>query len=317
MNMTRIAASLCVAASLLAAGAAGAQQWPSKPVTIVFGTAPGGPNDNLSRIIGLHWEKKFGQRVIVESRPGASSTVAGAYVAKAAGDGHTLLNGAFPPVGIFIKELSYDPFRDLAPVTIIAQQAYYLLASAKMNVRTLKDLISYAKANPGKLSVGVVTAGPHEIESNAMVEALGVQANIIGYRGLATVYPALISGELNAALGATPAQLKTGEIVGLAMGGTRRNPGYPDIPTFRDAGVNYIPRAIFPFFAPGTTPRELAARISAEVAAVVKSEDFAERFTKTFNIEGVGTTPEETVKILRDDYDTQKRIAERVGIKPQ
>jgi len=317
MKFKSLIAGLCGLACLVSAGTARAQTWPSKPVTIVFGTAPGGPNDNLSRLIALHWEKKFGQRVLVESRPGASSTVAGAYVAKAAGDGHTLLNGSFPPVGIFIKELSYDPFKDLAPVTLIAQQAYYLLVSAKMNVKTLKDFVAYAKANPGKVSVGVVTAGPHEIESNAMVEALGIQANIIGYRGLATVYPALISGELNATLGATPAQLKTGEIIGLAMGSTRRNPSYPDIPTFRDAGVNYTPRAIFPFFAPGTTPRELVSRISNEVALVVKSEDFAERFTKTFNIEGVGTTPEETTKILRDDYDTQKRIAERVGIKPQ
>jgi tripartite-type tricarboxylate transporter receptor subunit TctC len=222
-----------------------------------------------------------------------------------------------PPVGIFIKELSYDPWKDLAPVTIIAQQPYFLLVSAKMNIRTLKDFVAYAKANPGRTSIGVVTAGPHEIESNALVEALGLQGNLIGYRGMATVYPALMSGELNATLGATPPQLKTGEIVGLAMGGGRRSANYPDIPTFKESGVNYEPRAIFPFFAPGTTPRDLLNRISAEVAAVVKSDDFAERFTKNLNIEGVGSTPEATAKILRDDFDTQKRIADRVGIKPQ
>lgn len=317
MNLRRIISSVCTTALCVMAGSVCAQQWPSKPVTIVFGTAAGGPNDNLSRIIAAQWEKKFGQKVIVENRPGASSTVAGAYVARAPGDGYTLLNGAFPPVGIFIKELSYDPFKDLVPVTIIADQAYYLLVSAKMNVKTLKDFVAYAKANPGKASIGVVTAGPHEIESNALVEALGIQGNLIGYRGLAAVYPALISGELNATLGATPPQLKTGEIIGLAMGGTRRNPAYPDIPTFREGGFNYAPRAIFPFFAPGTTPKDLVARISQEVAAVVKSDEFAERFTKTFNIEGVGSTPEETAKILRDDYNTQKRIADRVGIKPQ
>jgi tripartite-type tricarboxylate transporter receptor subunit TctC len=317
MNNKHLFSALCAAACLAAAGAASAQQWPSKPVTILFGTAAGGPNDNLSRIIALHWEKKFGQKVLVENRPGASSTVAAGVVARAPGDGYTLVNGAFPPVGIFVKELSYDPFKDLAPISIIAQQAYYLLVSPKMNVKTLKEFVAQAKAKPGTVSIGVVTAGPHEIESNALVEALGIQANLIGYRGLATVYPALMSGELNATLGATPPQLKTGEIIGIAMGSTKRNPSYPEIPTFIDGGFNYTPRAIFPFFAPGTTPKDLQNRISQEVAEVVKSADFAERFTKTFNIEGVGSTPDETAKILKQDYDVQKRIADRVGIKPQ
>src|SRR4051812_2525610 len=180
--------AVCVAASLglLQAGPTMAQSWPStKPVTIMYGTAPGGPNDLLSRIIASQWEKKLGQKVLVESRPGASSSAAGGVVARAAGDGYTLLNGALPMVGIFVKDLGYDPFKDLSPVSIIAAQAYYLLVSAKWNVKTLKEYIAYAKANPGKVSVGVVTAGPHEIESLLMLDTLGFQGNVIGYRGLA------------------------------------------------------------------------------------------------------------------------------------
>jgi tripartite-type tricarboxylate transporter receptor subunit TctC len=316
MNCRPLLAGACALAGL-AAGMAHAQQWPSKPVTIVFGTAAGGTNDIMSRVIGSQWEKKFGQKVIVESRPGASSTVAGAVVARAPGDGYTLLNGAMPPVGIFIQSLSYDPWKDLAPVSIIAQQLYYLLVSSKMNVRTLKDFIAYAKANPGKVSVGAVTAGPNEIESHAMLEALAIQANMIGYRGIAPIYTALISGELNAALGGTPPQLKSGEVVGLAMGGTKRSGNYPDIPTFREGGIAYEPRAIFPFFAPGSTPRDLVNRISAEVQAAAKSDEFFERFTRNGNIEGFGATPDETARILRQDFEAQKRIADRIGIKPQ
>ena len=317
MNQKRIVARLCAATALLAFGTAGAQQWPSKPVTIVFGTAAGGPIDLISRVVGSQWEKKFGQKVIVENRPGASSTVAGGVVARAPGDGHTLLHGSLPPVGLFIKELSYDPFKDLTPVTILATQAYYLLVSAKMNVRTLQDFIAYAKANPGKVSIGMIPIGPHEIETRVLVEKLGIQANVIGYRGLAVVYPALMSGELNATLGATPPQLKTGEIVGLATGGSKRNANYPDMPTFREAGVDYGPNSIFPFFAPGTTPRDLVARIASEAAAAVKSEEFAERITKIFSIEGSGVPPEVAAKMIRDEYDTGKRIADKVGIKPQ
>ncbi len=317
MNVKRIVTSLFTIAGIFTAGAAGAQQWPSKPVTIVFGTAAGGPIDLMSRIIASQWEKKFAQKVIVENRPGASSTLAGGVVARAPGDGYTLLNGAFPPVGLFIKELPYDPFKDLTPVTVVAKQAYYLLVSSKMNIRTLKDFIAYARANPGKVSVGMVPSGPHEIESNRMLEVLGIQGNLIGYRGLATVYPALMSGELNATLGATPPQLKTGEIVGLATGGSRRNPNFPDMPTFQEGGVQYEPSAIFPMFAPGTTPPALVSRISAEVAAAVNSEEFAERITKTFSIDPSGVTPEVASRIIRDEYETSRRIAQQVGIKPQ
>jgi tripartite-type tricarboxylate transporter receptor subunit TctC len=310
------AAAVFAAAALFAASAA-AQTWPSKPVTIVYGTAAGGPLDLISRVIALQWEKKLGQKVIVENRPGASSTLAGAVVARAPGDGHTLLNGSFPPVGIFIKELSFDPFKDLAPATILGTNPYNLLVSRKMNIATLKDFISHAKANPGIVSVGVVTAGPHEIETNAMLEALGVQANLIGYKGTATVYPALVSGELNAAIGGTPPQLQSGEILALAVGSSARNRNFPDVPTFREAGIAYEPRAIFPIFAPGTTPRELLNRISAELVAVARSEEFTERITKTYGIVPLGTTPEGAVKIIRDDYDTGRRIAARIGIKPQ
>jgi len=319
MKTSRLVAGLAVLGCMLAAGAceAQAQAWPTKTVTIVYGTAPGGPIDLISRVIAAQWEKKFNQRVVVESRPGASSTVAAAYLARAAGDGHTLLNGAFPPVGIFIKELGFDPFKDITPVSIVAVQSYYLLASKHMNISSLKDFIAYAKSNPGKVSVGIVPSGPHETESYAMLETLGIQANLIPYRGLATVYPALVSGELNATLGTTPPQLRSGEIVGLAIGSPKRDPDFPNIPTFRESGFQYEPQASFPFFAPGTTPRELVNRISAEVAAAAKSEDFANRITKSLHIEGWGPDPDTAAKYLREEYDKQKRIAERVGIKPQ
>ena len=308
---------IVLAAGVAFSAAAAAQSWPSKPVTIVFATAAGGPNDLISRTIALQWEKKLGQKVIVESRPGVGSSVAGAYLARAPGDGYTLMQGTFPPLGLFIKELPFDPFKDLAPVSIVAVQYYYLLVSRKMNVRTLKDFVAYAKANPGVVSIGMVASGPHEIETNSMLETLGIRANLIPYRGLATVYTAQMSGELNATLGTTPPALKTGEIVGLALGGSKRNPDYADIPTFREGGVQYDPQAFFPFFAPGTTPRELVSRISAEVAAAVKSEEFLNRVTKTLSIEGFGSTPDAAVKMIREDYDKQKQIADRIGIKPQ
>ena len=315
----RILIRLILAAGIaFAAAGACAQTWPSKPVTIAITTAAGGPNDLISRVIAFQWEKKFDQRVLVESRPGGGGTVAVGSVVRSAPDGHTLVIGSAPmTTSLFVKDIPYDPFKDVVPVSVVAVQYYYLLVSRKMNIRTLKDLVAYAKANPGALSIGMVPAGPHEIESNVMLEVFNIKANLIGYKGLAPVYPALVAGELNATLGTTPPALKTGEIVGLGLGGNKRNPDYPDIPTFREGGFAYDPTAYFPMSAPAATPKDLLNRIAAEVAAAVKSEEFANRLTKTLNIEGFGSTPDYAAKYMREDYDRSKRIADRLGIKPQ
>ena len=308
---------LCAVASTLGASVSCAQSWPTKPITLVYGTAAGGPLDLISRVIAADFEKRLGQNVIVESRPGGGSLIATGYVARAAGDGHTLLTGGSPAVALFVKDLPFDPFKDIVPVSIVGLQYYVLLASRASGLKTLKDFVAYAKANPGKTTIGIVPAGRHETETHAMLEALGITANLIGYKGLAPVYTALISGEVNATLGQTPPQVKTGEIVGLAVGGERRNVEHPQIPTFNEAGARYDPQVQFTMFAPGTTPRELLNRISAEMAVAAKSPEFFNRITKTLTIEGFGSTPEFAVKVLRDDYEKNKRIADRVGIKPQ
>jgi tripartite-type tricarboxylate transporter receptor subunit TctC len=313
----RIVATICLAAGFLAVGNATAQQWPSKPVTIVFSTAAGGPIDLIARTTGAQWEKKFGLKVLVESRPGGGGAVAGAYVTRAPADGHTLLMGGSGLTGLFVKELTYDPTKDLAPVSVLATLTYYLLVSRKMNIATFKDFVAYAKANPGVVSIGVVAAGPHDIEVNAMQEALGIRGNLIGYKGTAVIYPAMVAGEINATIGGTPPQVRTGEILALAAGRANRNPAYPEIPTFRELGVQYEPKAIFPVFVPAATPRDLMNRISAELVIVGKSDDFAERVTRAYGIEGLGTTVEAGQKMVRDEYDAAKRIADRIGIKPQ
>lgn len=318
MNATNLFRLAAAGAMIVAAVGAQAQTWPSRPITINFGTAVGGPMDLLSRVVSAQWEKKFGQRVIVESRPGVGGSVAFAYLVKQAPDGHNFVMSGSPlTTSLFVKNLQFDPFKDVAPVSIAALQQYYLLVSRAMNIRTLKDFVAYAKANPGKTSIGIVAAGPHEIETNLMLESLGISVNLIGYRGLASVYPALMSGELNATLGATPPALKSGEIVGIALGGSQRNPDYPDIPTFLEGGSQYNPQANFGFFAHGQTPRDVLNRASAELAAAVKSEEFKTRVTRVLNIEGLGSTPEFAEKYLRDEYARQKRIADRLGIKPQ
>jgi tripartite-type tricarboxylate transporter receptor subunit TctC len=317
LMILRVAMLSCLIACGLAAHESSAQGWPEKAVRIVYATPPGGPLDLISRVIAAHLEQRYGNSAIVESRPGGGGVVATAFVAHSPPDGHTLLMGGAPAIALFVKDLPFDPFKDVAPVSIVGLQYYSLLASRATGVKTLQEFVAYAKNNPDKTNIGIVAAGRHEVETYAMLDALGITGKLIGYKGLAPIYVALLSGEMNATLGQTPPQLKTGDIVGLAIGGEKRNPDYPDIPTFREAGFPYDPQVQFTLFAAGATPHSLLARISSEMAIVAKSSEFYNKITRPLTIEGFGSSPEAAVRILREDYDKEKRIVDRVGIKPQ
>jgi tripartite-type tricarboxylate transporter receptor subunit TctC len=187
-----------------------------------------------------------------------------------------------------------------------------------MNVRTLKDFIAYAKANPGKVSLGAVATGTHELEIHSLMLTLGFTGNVIGYKGIAPIWVALISNELDATLSAsTPPQQKTGEILAIAVGGEKRNPAFPDVPTFREQGVVHDPLASYYMLANGATPRAVLDRISAEMTAVAKSPEFDTRVTKTINIVGVGLSVDGTNKFMRDEYDRLKKVADIARIVPQ
>jgi tripartite-type tricarboxylate transporter receptor subunit TctC len=304
------------ASSLLVSGNALAQQnWPTRQITIIVGTAPGGTYDTIARLLASHFEKKWGQPAVVESRSG--NILATSLVARAAPDGYTLVMGASNNAHLFIKELNFDPTKDLTPISVLGIQNYLLLVSRGAKVKGIADFMAQAKASPGKFNFGVVTGGPHDIETNDMQSALGIKVTHIGYKGIAPIYVALMANEIDGALGTTTPQLKTGEIIALAIAGEKRHPEYPDVPTFRESGIKYEPQANYPLWGRAGTPAHVNAKLGTEAAVVAKSPEFATRVTKVFSIDGVGLSPEASAKYLNDDVARQKRVAERVGIKPQ
>jgi tripartite-type tricarboxylate transporter receptor subunit TctC len=242
------------ASSLLVSGNALAQQnWPTRQITIIVGTAPGGTYDTIARLLASHFEKKWGQPAVVESRSG--NILATSLVARAAPDGYTLVMGASNNAHLFIKELNFDPTKDLTPISVLGIQNYLLLVSRGAKVKGIADFMAQAKASPGKFNFGVVTGGPHDIETNDMQSALGIKVTHIGYKGIAPIYVALMANEIDGALGTTTPQLKTGEIIALAIAGEKRHPEYPDVPTFRESGIKYEPQANYPLWGRGGPPR--------------------------------------------------------------
>ena len=312
----RIAAA--VAATAVSANCfAQAQTFPNKPITIFVGTQPGGTYDTISRLLAFDYQKKWGQPVVVESRVGSGSVVATAAVTRAAPDGYNLVFGASYNAQLFLKELPFDPVKDITPVSVVGVQYYFLITSRTAGTKTLAEFISKAKAAAGKVNVAIVPAGQHELETDDMQARLGVKLNMVGYKGIAPIYVALLANEIDRAMGTITPQMKTGEMIPLAVGGEKRNADLPQVPTFRELGYTYDPMANYTIFARSGTPPDVLNKLWQESAEVAKSPDFAAKVTKVFAIEGAGWSPEQSAKFIRDDLERQKGVAERAGLKPQ
>lgn len=317
----QVSRALLKAATGLLLGVAGfsaqAQQaYPSRPITILVSTNPGGTYDTISRVFAAHLERKWKQNVIVENRLGAGGAVALAALTKAPADGYLLSMTSGWIIDLFVKDMGFDP-KDIVPVSVAGIAPYVLVVGKNVKARNLAEFVAFAKANPGKLNWGIVSAGPHEIETSETTRILNVQAGMIGYKGIAPIYTAMVAGELDVTMGTASPQLRNGQLRGLAVGGEKRFAELPDVPTFREQGYNYDPVSHYPFWARTGTPRDVMTKLAAEVAEFSRSSEFAEKVTKPFAIIGLGSGPDESNKILREAYDVAKAAAVRVGIKPQ
>lgn len=319
MNVSKSIAIAALAAGVVLAGSAAAQSFPSKPITIMFSTAPGGSLDIMSRLSAAHFEKKWGQAVTVEPKPGGGGIVANTAMVRAPADGHVLtLSGSPMTTALFVKSIPFDSMKDVTGVSQIGRLAYQLQVSRRMNVRTLKEFIVHAKANPGKIMIGAVPAGSHELEMHSLMQTLGFTGTVIGYKGVAPIWQALIANELDATLSAsTPPQQKTGEILAIAVGGDRRNPNFPEVPTFREQGVEHDPVATYWVLAHGRTPRPILDQLSAALREVALSQEFNDKVTKTINIVGVGSSVDDTNRLMRTEYERLKKVADIAKIAPQ
>ena len=204
----------------------------------------------------------------------------------------------------------------LTPVSILAQTPFTIVASKASNLHNFKEFLAYAKANPGKLTQGSAT-GLHGLEMYAAQFALGFQANVIPYKGFAPLETAVLSGELDSSIFGNLGKVKTGQITAIVTAGERRNPEIPDVPTFKELGINYEPRASYTAWARSDTPTDLLDRINREMTELVQSPEWNERVTKGLGIPPVGMTREAARTYLAAEFQAYKTTAERAGIKPQ
>jgi tripartite-type tricarboxylate transporter receptor subunit TctC len=296
------------------------EAYPSKPIRIVVGYSAGGGNDIIVRVMQPEMQKGLGQPVVVENKPGAQSIIAAELVAKAPADGYTILMGPSGPMTInpaTYSKLPYDPVRDFAPISMICSFPLVFVVDPKLPVKNVKELIEYAKANPGQANYAS-SAGIFQIATEMFKQRTGTKIEMIPYKGSGESVQAVASSQVMMTI-VDPAPvtgpLKSGTVRGLAVTSAKRHPRWPDLPTMAEAGVPDMEVPVWTaFFAPAKTPPAVIARLQKEIARVVHTPEVKERFD-AMGLTPEGGTPQELARVVGRDIEKWTAVAKAANIK--
>ena len=313
---------LAAIAAVAFSGVAQAQPFPSRPIKLVVPFTAGGSTDTVARIIAEKLTTRLGQPVLVDNRAGAGGAVGSEFVAKAPADGYTLLVGTSSTMAIapyVYRKLPYDPNRDFVPITLLGTADIILVVNAKVPIRTTRQLLDYAKANPGKLTYA---SGGNGSISHLLGEYFDAMAKVdmlhIPYKGDAQMVTDVVGGQVNLAFGTAVAWLphiKSGTVAAIAVTNPKRSTTLTDLPTLNESGVpGYDAVQWFGIAAPTGTPQEVVQRYSSEIKAILAMPEVQKRFTE-LGFDVVGDTPAEFAQFLRAENAKWKKIAEISGTK--
>ncbi len=321
--ISRSVTHAAVACFFLAAGAAGAQNYPTGPVRIVVPFAPGGSTDIMARTIAQQLTERFRQPVIVENRAGASGTIGTALVVKSPPDGNTmmLVQVSFVSNPSLFKDLPYNQARDLAPVINLATGPLTLTVHPSLPVKTVKQLIALGKARPGEINYGSPGAGSISRLACSLFNMMaGIKMTHIPYKGSGAAMADMLSGQVQfyaPNLFLSLPHIRAGKLHVLGVTTAQRSPIAPDIPTIAESGLpGYEVSTWFGIFVPGATPRETVNRLNQELAQIVKSRDMQERLTRD-GLTAVAGTPQQFADEVARDTAKYDKIIRALGIKAE
>ncbi|MDM0039166.1 tripartite tricarboxylate transporter substrate binding protein [Variovorax sp. J22G21] len=321
-KMRRICIAAGIAAGLTAALATPAlaqTAYPSQPLKLVVPYPAGGATDTLARTIGQKLQEAWGQPALVDNRPGAGGTIGNSFVAKAPADGYTLLIAITaliqqPPL---MEKLPYDPLKDLAPVTMIARSPSMLAVPLDSPAKDLKSFIAMVKASPGKYNFGSYGAGTSSHIQGAL---LNMQAGIdlvhVPFQGAAPLVTNLVGGQLASAfVDSASARPHLKSMRPLAVTGTQRMPGLPDVPTFAELGYHsFDPYGWFGVFLPAATPAPVVQKLSEEINRILHLPDVTAKI-EALGLQVGGGKPEEFQKVVRTDAAIYAKIIKDANIR--
>jgi tripartite-type tricarboxylate transporter receptor subunit TctC len=322
----KLARLLAVAGAIAAMTqpATAADPYPNKPIRIVVAYTPAGTTDILARIIGQKLTEAWGQAVVVDNKPGANGNIGTEYAAKAAPDGYTLLMTTAAPHGVnpsLYRKLGFDAVKDFAGVSLVATVPNALMVNPSLPVKNVKELIAYAKANPGKLSFGSPGNGSTgHMSMELFMSMTGTDMVHVPYKGNAGVMTDLVGGQIQVTLdNLTPymSQVKSGKIRLLAVSPAKRSRAVPDIPTIAEAGVpGYETGAWFGLVAPAKTPRDIVEKLSAETARILKLPDVNQKLLEQ-SAEPVGNTPQQFDAFIKSEIAKWAKVIKDAKVELQ
>jgi tripartite-type tricarboxylate transporter receptor subunit TctC len=312
---------VALALVVLGAGSARSDDYPSRPITAIVPFAGGSASDVVSRILFERMAKSLGQPIIVENRPGAGGNSGSADVAKAAADGYTLLGGGSGPMAVNIslyKHLDYDPQRDFETVSPFANFTIVVVASNKLPVSNLQQLIAYAKAHPGELNYGSVGIGSSQhLAGEYFAELTGIKITHVPYKNIGQYIPDLMAGQVPLGFQWYPnvaAALNANGAKALAVAGANRLDALPQVPTTKEAGLpDYIASGWFALFVPKGTPDAILARLNNEVKAALADPELRARFQQQ-GAETYYLPPNRAKKFIADEVVKYRDIIAKAGI---
>jgi len=321
--MPRIhAAVFALAAGLLLAAVAQAQNFPIRPVRILVPLAAGGGMDTVSRGLSLQLADTLGQSVVVDNRPGAGSQVALDILASASPDGHTLMMISATTVVyplLYASQSRFDIVRDFTPVSQVTAQGYVLVVHPSLPVKTALDLAKYARANPGKLNYASSGIGsPIHMSTELFQVATGTRMIHVPYKGMAAAYGDLLSGRIElsfATIISSMVHIKSGRLRALAVTTPKRAPALPDVPTFAEAGIpGVVVVNWYGLIATKGTSRAVVERIAAETAKAAATPEMTKRLIAEGS-EAVGSSPADFAAHLRAEQAMWTKVIKQAGIK--
>ena len=294
--------------------------YPAKPVRIIVGFAPAGAADITARMLGQRLAALWGQPVVTDNRPGAGSTIGSEIAAGATPDGHTLMvvSASYAASAGLYKKLAFDPVKSFIPITMIAAGHNLLAAHPSVAAKTTKELIAYAKANPGKLTMGSAGTGSVTHLAGELFKLMaGIEVTHVPYKGGGPNLTALIGGEIQISvmsLSAAIGQVKTGRLKSLGITSLKRSVAVPDIPTVAESGLpGYEAKNWYGILTPAGTPKFVVAKLNRQINDILRTPDMIAALVKQ-GLEAEGSTSEAFSVYLKSEIAKWAKVVKASGL---